>query len=96
MSPPKSHVSKIARNTSVKITEEDREAQRLIAQARRVAGNDRTRGQDVFIDALYALLRIETGKTYDDVRNQLPPELRTPLPTPPDNLTQMPKSRKKR
>ena len=95
MSPPKSHVPKIAKPTSHKITEEDREAHREIMQARKVFGNERTRMQDVFIDALYVLLKQETGMTYNDVRSHIPAELRTPLPSPPDNLAQMPRRRKK-
>lgn len=95
MSPPKSHVPKNAKPTSLKITEEDREAHREIMQARKVSRNERTRIQDVFIDALYVLLEQETGKTYHDVRSQLPAELRTPLPSPPNKVAQMPKRKKK-
>jgi hypothetical protein len=64
-------------------------------QARKVSRNERTRLQDVFIDALYVLLKQETGKTYNDIRNQLPEELRTPLPSPPSKIAQMPKRKKK-
>jgi hypothetical protein len=94
VSPPKSHVPKIAKPTSLKITEEDRLAYREIEEARKVSGNDRRRMQDIFIDGLYELLRRETGKTYNEIRNQLPEALRTPLPPPPSKVTQM--QRKKR
>jgi hypothetical protein len=82
-----------ARNTSVRLTEEDREAIHEISKARRAKNDGRTRINDILVDALWELLQKETGKT--------PLEIAGAMPVPPsraadkDKLKQMPPPKKK-
>jgi len=90
--PRKPHVPKSAKNTSVRLAREDYEAQHEIAKAREANHNDRTRLNDILVDGLWELLKKETGKTRKDIEALLPP---IPVPEPKNNITPMPKPKKR-
>jgi hypothetical protein len=80
----------------VKITHEDRAAiSEIQLWLKAKTKSDRFRITDIFIDALWAYLKRLTGKTKEDIRKNLPQELWTPDPQPSNNITVMPKLKKK-
>jgi hypothetical protein len=93
MSPRDKHVPSSAKHTTVRLTLEDHEAIHEIAKVRTANNNDKTRLNDIMVDALWDLLRRTTGKTRDDIKALLPPASQ---PKSQSNVTQMPKAKKKR
>ncbi len=92
MSPRQPHVASGAKHTTVRLTREDHEAIHEIAKLRAANNDDRTRLNDILVDALWHFLEHATGKTRDDIAALLPPMLRSQGP---NNVTQMPKQKKK-
>jgi hypothetical protein len=94
MSPREKHVPDSAQRTSVCFTAEDRAAIHWIREVRRGTKSKRTTINDIIVDALWHYLERAHGKTRDQIQSMLPP-------TPPsgsakaNNVTQMPKPRKK-
>jgi len=95
MSPPKNHTEVGAKPTTVRLTPLDHEAIHEIGKVRQANNNDRTRKNDVLVDALWELLKRETGKTRDEIEAlmPLPKAQRTGALA---NITQMPEPKKKR
>lgn len=95
--PPKKQLEPNAEYTTVGLTPEHHEAVHEIAKARK-GNNPRTSLNSILVDALWDLLKKETGKTRAQIRLQLPENLRTPEPpsAPVGNVTQMPKPKKRR
>jgi len=79
------HISAKAKNTSVRLTREDKEAVHEIAKAREANHDKRTRLNDILVDALWHFLKHTTGKTEADIKSQLPPEL--PIEAQKNNVT---------
>ena len=94
MSPPKRHTSDAAKSTTVRLTREDREAIHEVSKAHEANNNERTRQNDVLIDALWHYLEHTTGKTLADIQASLPPRTRKPEARP--KVTEMPQPNKKR
>jgi hypothetical protein len=93
MSPKQSHVPKGARPTSLSLTDLDRAAISWLGSVERSRGGDRTRLNDVLVDALWALVGKE-GRSRADF---LP--MSAPAPEPqevPSNITEMPKLKENR
>jgi hypothetical protein len=95
--PPKKQLEPNAEYTTVGLTPEHHEAVHEIAKARK-GNNPRTSLNSILVDALWDLLRKETGKTRSQIRVQLPENLRTPEPTipPRSKIAEMPGPKKKR
>lgn len=93
MSPPKKHVAEGAKNTTVRLTAEDYEAIHEISKMRQANNDDRTRLNDILVDALWHFLKHATGKTRDQIRALLPPAQPS---QPQNNIAQMPKPKEKR
>jgi len=89
VSPPKKHVPDDARNTSVRLTEKEREAIHEISKTRRANGNSRTRINDILVDSLWGMLKRETGKTEADMEALLP--VVAPRKQTKPKIAQMPK-----
>jgi hypothetical protein len=87
MSPPKKHVPDDAKNTSVRLTDEDREAIHEIKKIRTAKENGRTRLNDIVVDAIWELLKGETSKTRADIQMQMPPKI---AKKPISNVAKMP------
>lgn len=88
---------KASKDPSVKLTEEDREAIHEIKKFRKATDDDRTRINDILVDALWHFLKHTTGKTREQIRAVLPPTLLTEIQLPPqNNVRQMPTTKKKR
>lgn len=92
--PPKKQLEPNAEYTTVGLTPEHHEAVHEIAKARK-GKNPRTSLSSILVDALWDLLRKETGKTRAEIRAQVPEHLRTPEPTipAPSNVATMPKKK---
>jgi hypothetical protein len=94
MSPREKHIPDDAHRTSVCLTAEDRAAIHWIREARRSERSKRTTTNDILVDALWHYLKQTHGMTREQVQSMLPP-------VPPsgaaatNNVTQMPKPRKK-
>jgi hypothetical protein len=73
MSPPKNHTEPDAKHTTVRLTPLDHEAIHEIGKFRQANGKERIRKNDVLVDALWELLKRETGKTKDDIKALMPP-----------------------
>jgi hypothetical protein len=95
--PPKSQLGPNASYTSIGLRPEEYEAAHEIEKVRR-GKNPRTSLNSILIDALWDLLKKETGKTWDQIRAALPEHRRTlePPDIPLANVTQMPKRGKKK
>jgi len=74
VSPPEKHTSRDAKNTTVRLTREDREAIHEISKALEAEHNERTRQNDILIDALWHYLKFTTGKALADIQAMLPPK----------------------
>lgn len=93
MSPPKNHTEADAKHTTVRLTPLDHEAIHEISKYRQANSNERTRKNDILIDALWELLKRETGKKKDDIKALMPS-----IPQPErssNNVAQMLKPKKK-
>ena len=93
MSPPKSHTDADAAHTTVRLTPLDHEAIHEISKFQRANGSDRTRKNDILVDALRHFLRHITGKTMDDIEAQMPTALVAKI-KPQSKVTQMPKTKR--
>ncbi len=94
MSPREKHVPHDAQRTSVCFTAEDRAAINWIREVRRGTKSKRTTTNDIVVDALWHYLEKAHGRTRDQIQSMLPP---VPLSgtTKSNNVTQMPKPKKK-
>jgi hypothetical protein len=94
--PPKKQLEPNAEYTTVGLTPEHHEAVHEIAKARK-GNNPRTSLNSILVDALWDLLRRETGKTRAQIRAQLPENLRTPEPIipSPKKVAEISKAKKK-
>jgi hypothetical protein len=94
MSPPKPHTDADATHTTVRLTPLDHEAIHEISKFQRAKGSERTRKNDILVDALRHFLKHITGKTMDDSKAQMPP---APLAKikPQSKVTQMPGTKKR-
>lgn len=95
MSPREKHIPDDALRTSICLTAEDRAAIRWINEVRRAKKDRRTTSNDILIDALWYFLEKTEGKTKDQIRATLPVTAHEP-PRPQNNVTEMPKPKKKR
>jgi hypothetical protein len=94
MSPRAKHIPDNAHQTTICLTSEDQAAVNWIKEARRLRGEDRKTLNDIFIDSLWYLLEKKEGKTRDEIRAMVP---QIPVSQPlQDNVTEMPKAKKKR
>lgn len=93
MTPRKQHIPAGAKNSSVRLTREDYEAIHEIAKMRAANNDERTRLNDILVDALWDFLKHTTGKTRADIESLLPPMAESVKST--DNVTQMPHPKKK-
>lgn len=91
VSPRDRHTPEIAKNTSLRLTREDREAIHEISNVREANGNARTRNNDIMVDALWDLYTRTTGKTREDVQKKLPA---VPQASAANNVTRMPRRAK--
>jgi hypothetical protein len=73
----------------------DHEAIHEISKFQRAKGSDRTRKNDILVDALRHFLRHITGKTMDDIKAQMPTALVAKI-KPQSKVTQMPGPKEKR
>jgi hypothetical protein len=95
MSPPKPHTDADAKHTTVRLTPLDHEAIHEISKFQRAKGSDRTRKNDILVDALRHFLKHITGKTMDDIKAMQPqPEKRKSKEVP--KVTEITSSRQKR
>jgi hypothetical protein len=94
--PPKKQLEPNAEYTTVGLTPEHHEAVHEIAKTRK-GRNPRTSLNSILVDALWELLRKETGKTRAQIRAQVPEHLRTPEPIipPPNKVAEISKAKKK-
>lgn len=95
MSPKEKHVPADAHRTSVCFTAVDRAAIRWISEARRFRKSKRVTINDIVVDALWYFLEKTEGKTREQIQDTLPP-VSPNAATPQNNVTQMPKPKKKR
>jgi hypothetical protein len=93
MSPPKPHTEADATGTTVRLTPLDHEAIHEISKFQRANGSERTRKNDILVDALRHFLRHITGKTMDDIKAQMPPASPAKI-KPQSKVTQMPKKKR--
>ena len=96
MSPKEKHVPDDAQRTSVCLTAEERGAIHWISEARRNKksnDNKRTTINDILVDALWYFLEKSEGRTREQIRASLPPKPSNEIQ---NNVTQMPKPKKKR
>jgi hypothetical protein len=92
MCPRQSHVPKDARPTSLSLTDVDRAAIAWLGSLQRSRGGDRTRLNDVLVDALWELVKKE-GKSREDFQSMsAPAPEREIVPT---NVTEMPRQTEK-
>jgi hypothetical protein len=92
MSPPKKHREKSAKHTTIRLTAEDHEAIHEISKVRQANNSEMTRKNDILVDALYDLLKKETGKTREDIKALMPPALLVKI-KPQSKVTQMPRKK---
>jgi len=76
--PPKKQLGQNAHYTTVGLRPEEYEAIHEIQKVRRGNHNSKTSLNSILIDALWELLKKETGKNWDQIRAALPENLRTP------------------
>ena len=93
MTPRERHTPKIAKNTSLRLTREEREAIHEISTVREANGNARTRSNDILVDALWDLYTHTTGKTRRDIEKHLPP---IPVDKSRPKIAQMPSKGKEK
>jgi hypothetical protein len=96
MSPKEKHVPADAHRTSVCFTAMDRAAVRWISEARRYKKNKRITINDIVVDALWYFLEKTEGKTREQIQETLPPAPPNEAKLQNNNVTQMPKPKKKR
>jgi hypothetical protein len=95
MSPREKHIPDDAQRTSVCFTAEDRAAIHWLSEVRRSKKSKRTTTNDIVVDALWHYLEMTEGKTREQIQSMLPPALATGTAKT-SNVTQMPKTKKKR
>jgi hypothetical protein len=72
LSPAEKHTSRDAKNTSLRLTREDREAIHEISKQLEAENNPRHRQNDILVDSLWVYLKQVTGKTLVDIQAILP------------------------
>lgn len=88
MSPKKTHVPKDARPTTLSLTDVDRAAVAWLGSLDRSRGGDRTRLNDVLVDALWELVKKEGRSRADFLPMSAPARDAEDVPS---NVTEMPK-----
>jgi hypothetical protein len=94
MSPRPKHIPDHAHQTTICLTDEEQAAINWIKAARRARGEDRRTLNDIFIDALWYLLRNSEGKSREEIRAMVP-QVQAGQPSQ-NKVTEMPRPTSKR